>query len=503
MKRLVIETAIRVGQTLQQKPVGVATLKFVAVLVVGGVVISWNPSRPTASIVPESIGNLPLIAGMTSSSSSASAKDSAGGDQTDNLDKVDSSSVQSKMGEGDLLTLQLFPTSPFSNGKLVNRQDFDAMTREFSARGQYPMFKQAATEVLNQTGLCSGGSGLEGRLRDCANRKPDEFATVSNMIRSYFEWQNSELRTVLQLYQGKLTSPILKDRLEARLVSQCLRDQMASKDTTAALQACKSPAAWKPYVNRLFYATCSTSSTSTGSFHYKSYLKDCVFSSVVKKSLGTDLVLQLMPDFKIDVDQTGVTLTTEPMTAAPGGAYYMIYQSVYNFMSTESFSRLATNGCLPSIFIDSTSLASASAGQLPNYYSVCIPQGIVQKLTALPKIDSDFFKSIIARRIATIQMLEMINGGVLIAEEAQRNIMASDREIGQLVGSYPQYLGEFSKMYKDSIDLTYGRKLDDVLEQIDELFDNYQTEINQYETSSAKISREVAQMKSRQKSGRY
>lgn len=356
--------------------------------------------------------------------------------------------------------------------------------------------------LMNTTPAFAGT--IEDRLKDCANNKPDEFATVSNMIRTYFEWQNTELHTVSQYYTNKLTSPILRDRIEGRLVAACLREQLADNDSAAAYNYCRKPANWK--VEKTFYASCSNSASGTqngNAFDYKQYTKDCVVSNVVKDSLGAQLYLDMIPNFKISVDSSGVTFRSEPYTETPASMFHLIYEQTYAYLTSSWFQNFATQGCIPSVYApkDFADKVQAKDGTAANYYSVCLPQQLMESINALPAIDQKFFNSVIAKRIAMIQVIELLNGGVLIAEETHRNLMAADREVGTLVDSFPRYMSAVQKLYKDQIDLVHSKKLDDVLEKISDLMSKYQDENSKTHQGLQDSSEELIRLKNRRSNG--
>lgn len=404
---------------------------------------------------------------------------------TDVLKEGKSGSTLNTQQGADMLTLQTFQTSPFATagsgqaGYIEHKQTFEELARDLSIEKNYKIFRESATKVLKSTNLCSGSGDVEKILQDCANTRPDEFASASNMVRSYFEWQNSELSTVIQYYTNKLTSPVLRDRIEGRLVASCLREQLTSKDSTAAYDYCRKPSNWS--IKKTFYATCSNgsdSSTDHSTFDYKNYVQTCVLNSVVKDSLGSTLYLDMIPNFSIAVDGTGLTIRTTPFTETPATLYHLIYDQTYGQLSSGWFQKFATQGCLPSVFApkDFADRVLSQDGTAANYYSICLPQRLMESINALPKIDQEFFNAVIAKRIATIQVIELLNGSTLIAEETHRNLMAADREIGTLVESYPRYMSAVEHMYKEQIDLVHGKKLDDVLEKIESLMESYSKE---------------------------
>ena len=344
---------------------------------------------------------------------------------------------------------------------------------------------------------------IEDILKDCANNKPDEFATVSNMLRTYFEWQSSELRTVSGYYQNKITSPILRDRIEGRLVQECLRQQLVTKDTAAAMDYCRKPTNWP--VEKTFYAQCSNGSTAADNsqFDYKDYVKSCILSNVVKESLGANLYFDMIPNFAIAVDKTGVTFRSTPFTETPASVYHLIYDQTYTQLSSSWFQNFATQGCIPSVFApsDFADKVIAKDPSITNYYSICLPQKMLESLNGLPKVDREFFNSVLAKRIAMIQVIELLNGSTMIAEETHRNLMAADREVGTLVESFPRYMSSLEKMYKDQVDLVHSKKLDDVLDKIESLMSKYTDEASSSQQGQTDTIDELVRMKNRRANG--
>lgn len=447
-------------------------------------VITINVTAPTVKIV-QADGFSPIMSSSSVPMTQAEESNAlANGKSTEVVEKMqDDSSV---------MTLNLFPTSPFKDGSIGQQQSFEMLQRDLDVGKNYALFTQAAAKVLSVSGLCAGSGSVEARLQSCANDRPDQFATVSNMMRSYFDWQNAETRTIAMYYQNKIFSPLLRDRIEARLVQDCLRRSLAQGDSMAAYNICRDPQNWD--VTNAFYGSCSASASSaSGTFQYKKYLNDCVISNVVKKSLGSMLVHEILPDFKIAVTSAGVEITAMPMNSTPQNAYNAIYELVYSELSSEWFNKMTTNGCLPSIFAPVD--FNADPSKRGNYYSLCLPKNIVEQLSSLPTINASHFRSIIAKRIAHLQTVEMLNGASLITQTAQASLMAADRELGALVESYPVITSKYTQAYLDQIDLTFAKKLDDVLEEILKLFDSYNKDITGFSRASVKISNDLAEFK--------
>lgn len=447
------------------------------------------------------------------------------------LESINEINFQEKLSQAANQNLRAYPTSPFRSGKdavdngsgTVMAQAFELFTRDLSVSTNYQIFQQVVTQVLGQTGLCSAGSSIEDQLQTCANEKPDEFATASNMIRYYLEWQSSELRTFLSLYQGKLISPILKDRIEGRLIGYCLQGRLAAgEDTSSALSSCRDPQAWP--ISKAFYATCQDSPTnlsvdgtpfaaeyiadsatgadSSNVFDYKAFVSSCVISKSVTDSLGSSILLNYIPDFAIGVQNNGLTVVSRPSTLAPQTAYSMIYSGLLSQLSSPWFTNLETGGCLASVFAPiSYGDAAFSESSRSSYYSVCIPTNLITDIASLPNSDAELFRGILAQRLAVLQVVEFLNGAILVTSEAERLLMATDREIGTLVKSYPEYLKQLKQMYMDSISLTYSTSLEDVVAQVIDLHERYAQEIASLDSAQRKIQAELAIQKAKLDTG--
>ena len=100
-----------------------------------------------------------------------------------------------------------------------------------------------------------------------------------------------------------------------------------------------------------------------------------------------------------------------------------------------------------------------------------------------------------------IQVIELLNGSTMIAEETHRNLMAADREIGTLVESFPRYMSAVEKMYKEQVDLVHGKKLDDVLEKIEALVGKYQDEASGAQSGQTEVVEELVRMKNHRANG--
>jgi hypothetical protein len=270
------------------------------------------------------------------------------------------------------------------------------------------------------------------------------------------------------------------------------------------MDVCRKAVNWP--VQKTFYANCSNSSTTTpdnSTFDYKEYTKSCVLNNIVKDSLGATLYLDMIPNFNIAVDTSGVTFRSEPFTETPASVYHLIFDQTYGQLTSKWFQGFATQGCIPSIFApsDFSARVLAKDPKVANYYSICLPQKLIENVNSLPKIDQEFFNTIIAKRIATIQVIELLNGSTMIAEETHRNLMAADREVGTLVESYPRYMSAVEKMYKEQVDLVHSKKLDDVLEKIADLMAKYQSEASGAQQGQSDVIDELVRMKNHRVNG--
>jgi len=401
--------------------------------------------------------------------------------------------------------IRVFPSNPFGveargDGQVAGTattQTFDEFARELSILVNYSHFREVVSDILAETNLCSGSSNSDPGevLRECANETPDEFAAASNMIRYFLDWNSTEMRTYLELYRAKLISPILKERFEGRLIGHCLQDKMTADglDTTAAIHACREPVNWGPYVSKLFYASCD-STESSDEFSYSVFVQECVLNPSVTKSIGARLTAELLPEFGITVSSSAVAFAMKPIVMSPQNAYSMIYTGIISQLNADWFNTLETQGCLASVFAPED-FDTLDADVRTSFYSVCLPTNLVSAISSLPRSDASLYRNILAQRLTVLQIIEWLNGAILITEEAQRNIFAGDRELGALVKSYPDYLRSFKEMYRDTVDLTYSTTLEDVATQVQSQIQLYQQEIGTLDANQVLVQDELSTTK--------
>ena len=77
--------------------------------------------------------------------------------------------------------------------------------------------------------------------------------------------------------------------------------------------------------------------------------------------------------------------------------------------------------------------------------------------------EANFFWALIAKKIATIQTLEILSGAELIAQETNRFFQSVDRELFHMFEPSVRYMKDTTKTYKDTVDLAQASKLEDIL----------------------------------------
>lgn len=454
---------------------------------------------------------------------------------------------------------------------------------------------------LDEMELCMGtrdpGPGLrtinaktiQTRLVDCSNFAPVDFATAMNVIQPYLTHRNSEFEAILGMYVSKIKSTQLKDRIESRLMTNCISShtdnlerlsemldeepenlereeyfneqfpEIASVSATVEqagesleypmetvpdlqrlLSYCSKPVAWD--LSSLYahpnLKTCSenfipdkeiafvdpedltelsttiapptVSPTSTDPsilekkvFDFHEFVRGCIVTEFTSPtdaekqlSLGAETAIGMIPFTELILERVSVDPATLPpsekldselteeelepyqqielkIRSYPGAIsqddlYNALYTRAYNYLSSDAFGKLATRGCIPSPFAPRNfdELVN-SGGKWQPYCSIIIPTTLVQTIhdAKLGK-EANFFWALIARKIATLQTLEMFKGAEMIAQETYRLFQASDRELAILLEPSVKYLTDASRMYQNSIDLAQVSTLENVLTMI-------------------------------------
>jgi len=454
-------------------------------------------------------------------------------------------------------------------------------------------------QKLDEMELCIGtrdpGPGLrtinsktiQTRLVDCANFAPAEFSTAMNVIQPYLTHRNAEFEAILKLYVAKLKSTALKDRLESRLMTNCIsshNDNLEKlseilnedpenierieyinerfpeinlnavtensagenlefpletvPDLQRLLDYCSKPVAWdlsslyvhpnlqicsealisddeiafidpkdlKALATKAAVATVPPATKTDPNvleknvFDFHKLVRGCIVTEFTsptddEKQLSygaetaigmipfTELILERVnvdPATLLPSEPNGTELTEEelepyqqielkirtyPSSIAPESLYSALYQRAYSIISSDSYGKLATHGCVPSPFAPRNfNELVDSKGRWEPYCSIIVPSTLVQTIhdTELGK-DANFFWSLIARKIAVIHTLEMLKGSEMIAQETYRLFQASDRELAMLLEPSVKYMTDAAKLYQDSIALAQVSTLEDVL----------------------------------------
>ncbi len=364
--------------------------------------------------------------------------------------------------------------TPFTGDQATTyRKQYKTFKREMTTRTNYQLFIETAREVLEETGMCQFGQPVELSLQSCANNLPDEFATVTNMIRYYIDWSQGEQQTVLDLFKSQLGSPLLHERLEARLVLGCVKREMQTRDTMGAINECKSSAGWD--LSEVMSVPCKDQMFSTQDrFDYDDFMTQCVLTDKVNQSKGADISKMVLPDFTIQLLTDSVEVKLAPPAVQPSVVYAALVKARKQEILSSWFLNLETQGCMSSVFAPSN-FGSLEANERKAFYSTCLPTALVQKLGQLPAEDSKFYAELIARRLAILDMMEALNGAVMIATESYNIVNATDHEVGKLLEPIPAFSRALAKSYKDTIDLAMSSTFEDVIEAINETVAAYMT----------------------------
>ena len=385
------------------------------------------------------------------------------------------------------------------------------------------------TDVLDRTHLCDGtddagvasksGSGFGTdtfdnafeRLKYCARFHPDEFSAASNIIQPYIEWRQSEVQGIMSMYEAKLNSPNMADRIEGRYIVSCVmkhygevRDDTGNsgsgetaerRDISTALSYCADPKNWDftDMFPKLDMASCMDQSSASGTpnsttntnndpnllyvFDSHEFLSNCVankYTAIVdsneKLSEGLQVAIGMLPytRFEIYKKEDGnktyaeIKVKTYPMAMSAQQLYDTLY------LRNESILMKNSNGCIPSPFIPKDVFEEAvnnasSEADWKKYCSILIPAGVTEKIKETGAEMAPFFWSRVAKKVAQIQTLELLNGSTLVAQEGYRILNASDNELGFLTAGTAEIMRIATQTYKSSIDLAISTKLEDVL----------------------------------------
>ena len=204
-------------------------------------------------------------------------------------------------------------------------------------------------------------------------------------------------------------------------------------------------------------------------------------------SLGADVAIGLLPTTKVILERSeassssstdqsttaSVKIQTYPMSYSPAEVAESLYKRAYNLISSEGFLQLKTRGCIPSPFAPKNFEDLVKNDEKwEQYCSIWIPTAFVQLLgDSELQDDAEFFWSQLARRIAIIQTVELLNGAQLIAEETNRIFKASDLEFSRIYEPTVKYIADSSKLYRDSINQAYSTKLEDLTKLVKDYLD--------------------------------
>lgn len=120
-------------------------------------------------------------------------------------------------------------------------ESMEAMKRSLVRGETTNTTEQAASEALDEVGLCSGPritrseadeklptEYIDIRLKDCANFYPAEYTVAVNFFQTYMTWRTKETENLLDIYAAKMKSPRFIDRIHGRLMIDCIANIVGS-----------------------------------------------------------------------------------------------------------------------------------------------------------------------------------------------------------------------------------------------------------------------------------
>lgn len=423
------------------------------------------------------------------------------------------SEITSPRSASDASNIRVMFVTPFKYknvGNILIRKSFNDVQKSYalepgSEKNDYVSFEKTAKAILDSIGKCQLPGSVADRLQECANKLPDEFVMATNLIHSYQAWKDVEIRTILGLYADKWKSPVLADRLQARLLSSCMHKALSdTSDSGASIETCRQAANWD--LRDLFTgfndAACSGGSMPTKTksvFDYRDFVKGCVANNkIATASTGTQLAVDLFPTIKIAVQTVkgggSVQVVLQPPLIASSALYSAVYMRLIGtedapgILKSDWFLSGSTQGRIPSIFAPANVSYDNKNMQ---YFSIGIPPTLITKLNALPLGDREFFIEMLARKLTLIQSLEIIRGAQMIAIESDRALNSSDTDLGRLTATVVEYFDIMARSYNESIDLTSTLTIEDILLAVDNLYQNYMEAQRKHGSSVAVLQNEV------------
>ena len=141
------------------------------------------------------------------------------------------------------------------------------------------------------------------------------------------------------------------------------------------------------------------------------------------------------------------------------------------FLNSPKFNNLETDGCVPSIF-------SVENEEDKQAYSVCLPTKVIEKVNSLPEEDAKYLRAKIARKVAILLTVELLRGGVVVADEAAKILKSSNDEIAQYAEMNAKYMRNLADSYSNLLDVTFATKLEDILDTVYFLAVRYNQEVS-------------------------
>jgi len=168
--------------------------------------------------------------------------------------------------------------------------------------------------------------------------------------------------------------------------------------------------------------------------------------------------------------QFNLKIQTYPSTVSPQQLYDALYVRAYNLIASEGFSSNRTQGCIPSPFApsDFSDLVEEGSDDWKRYCSIWVPKSVLTVMSSAELgLDANFLWAAIAKKIATIQTLEILSGAELIAQETERFFQGVDRELFKMFEPSVRYMSDSVKLYRETVDLAQASRLEDVLRLVD------------------------------------
>ena len=389
--------------------------------------------------------------------------------------------------------IELYPVTPFksSDATVIELQkQFESKLRSFSIESDYNIYASIIKRIIKQTSLCKDYQNLppDKLFQNCFNNQPDQAASLINLLSLYVKLKSDDLFAILNIYSNKFKSSKFTDRIEAKLFFYCLQDQY-SKDNDKSniidiIDYCKD---YNNFSVSNLLSELSNCYPVNDHFDFREFTKSCIISNYAVSTEATNIISDLLLDFRFSINSNRITLSFEPFQLNSKDLFSILYLRNMNILHSDYFKSLKTNACIPSIF--------ATSIQDNTSYSMCLPKNLVKELYSLNPDDQEFYIEKLSNKLTTISLLQLLESAELISQESYRVLRFIDSDLSDIALINYRFFSTLVNNYKSNIDLTDITTVSDILNSIHQLYNAYQQEKANIQDSVNYLTQEIQKRK--------